>query len=58
MTSRSNIPNYSDERMLFEMQRLAAYIGDGHTYVLPLGAAHVREASFRFAFICSPMGCS
>ena len=36
-----NIPKYSDERMLFEMQRLAAYIGDGHTYVLPLAAEHV-----------------
>ncbi len=36
-----NIPNYSDERMLFEMQRLAAYVGDGHTYVLPLAAARV-----------------
>jgi hypothetical protein len=36
-----NVPRYSDERMLFEMQRLAAYIGDGHTYVLPLAAQRV-----------------
>ena len=36
-----NSPKFSDERMLFEMQRLAAYIGDGHTYVLPLAAEHV-----------------
>lgn len=36
-----NVPQYSDERMLFEMQRLAAHIGDGHTYVLPLGAERV-----------------
>ena|SRR6266550_4909088 len=36
-----NIPRYSDERMLFEFQRLAAFIGDGHTYVLPLAAEHV-----------------
>jgi len=36
-----NIPRYSDDRVLFEMQRLAAYVGDGHTYVLPLGANRV-----------------
>ena len=36
-----NVPKFSDERMLFEMQRLAAYIGDGHTYVLPLAAQRV-----------------
>jgi len=36
-----NVPRYSDERVLFEMQRLAAFIGDGHTYVLPLAAEHV-----------------
>lgn len=36
-----DIPKYSDERVLFEFQRLAAYIGDGHTYVLPLAAEHV-----------------
>ncbi|HUQ18662.1 MAG TPA: hypothetical protein VM099_03525 [Gemmatimonadaceae bacterium] len=36
-----NIPKYSDERMLFEMVRLASFIGDGHTYVLPVGAEHV-----------------
>ena len=36
-----NIPMYSDERVLFEFQRLAAYIGDGHTYVLPLAAKRV-----------------
>src|SRR5215212_7252459 len=36
-----NIPRYSDDRVLFEMQRLAAYMGDGHTYVLPLGAQRV-----------------
>ncbi len=36
-----NVPRYSDERMLFEMSRLAAYVGDGHTYVLPLAADRV-----------------
>jgi phosphoglycolate phosphatase-like HAD superfamily hydrolase len=33
-----DVPRYSDERMLFEMTRLSAYVGDGHTYVLPLAA--------------------
>jgi hypothetical protein len=32
---------YSDERMLFEMQRLAALVGDGHTYILPFAAQRV-----------------
>ena len=32
------VNQYSDDRMLFEMQRLAALVGDGHTYILPLGA--------------------
>jgi hypothetical protein len=36
-----NVPRFSDERMLFEMQRLAAHVGDGHTYVLPLAAERV-----------------
>lgn len=36
-----NVARHSDERMLFEMQRLAALVGDGHTYILPLGARHV-----------------
>ena len=34
----SNVPHYSDDRMLFEMQRLAALVGDGHTYIIPVGA--------------------
>ena len=32
------IDRYSDDRMLLEMQRLAALVGDGHTYILPVGA--------------------
>ena len=32
------VDRYSDDRMLFEMQRLAALVGDGHTYILPVGA--------------------
>ncbi len=32
------IPEYSDERMLLELQRLMSFLGDGHSYVLPAGA--------------------
>jgi hypothetical protein len=32
------VDRYSDDRMVFEMQRLAALVGDGHTYILPVGA--------------------
>lgn len=38
---RGEIPRFSDERMLAELQRLAVFAGDGHTYVLPFGAARV-----------------
>ncbi|MGH9893225.1 MAG: hypothetical protein ACREA0_14790, partial [bacterium] len=31
-----NVRTYSDQRMVVEMQRLAALAGDGHTYVLPV----------------------
>lgn len=37
-----NVPRFSDERVLFEMQRLAAHVGDGHTYVLPFGAKRIH----------------
>jgi hypothetical protein len=33
-----NVPRHSDDRMLFEMQRLAALVGDGHTYTVPFAA--------------------
>ena len=33
-----HIPDYSDDRVLYEFEHLASYVGDGHTYVLPLGA--------------------
>ena len=52
-----NIPRYSDERMLFEFQRLAAFIGDGHTYVLPLAASMCREVSFQSGSISSWTEC-
>ena len=45
-----NVPRYSDDRVLFEMQRLAAYIGDGHTYVLPLGAERVHGSVLPIRF--------
>jgi hypothetical protein len=36
---RAHIPDWSDDRALAELMRLAAMAGDGHTYVLPWGAA-------------------
>ena len=45
-----NIPRYSDDRVIFEMQRLAAYVGDGHTYVLPLGAQRVPGSMLPLRF--------
>ena len=45
-----NVPKFSDERMLFEMQRLAAHVGDGHTYVLPLGARRVTGSVIPLRF--------
>jgi len=33
---KANINKYSDERMLLELQQLAWYMQDGHSYVLPL----------------------
>jgi hypothetical protein len=36
---RARIPDWSDDRALAELMRLAAMAGDGHTYVLPWGAA-------------------
>ena len=41
------VDRYSDDRMLFEMQRLAALVGDGHTYILPVGA-RVAPGRVRF----------
>lgn len=42
---KKNIGLYSDERMLIEMERLAFYAGDGHTYILPF-AARVTNSLF------------
>lgn len=40
---KKNVPQFSDERMLAELQRLISLLGDGHSYVLPWGAEHVRS---------------
>ncbi len=39
---KKNISNFSDERMLAELQRLISNLGDGHSYVLPFGAERVH----------------
>ena len=36
-----NVPKYSDERMLAELEYLASFGGDGHTYILPFGSRRV-----------------
>lgn len=38
---KRNVAGWSDERALAELMRIAAMAGDGHTYVLPFGAARV-----------------
>ncbi len=38
---KKNVPVFSDERMLIELQRLMFQLGDGHCYVLPFGASKV-----------------
>ena len=45
-----NVHRFSDERALYEMQRLAAFIGDGHTYVLPLAAERVPGSMMPIRF--------
>jgi hypothetical protein len=40
---KKSIPNFSDERMLAELQRLISNLGDGHSYVLPFGAERVHS---------------
>ena len=37
----ANVPRYSDERMLAELEHVASFAGDGHTYMLPFGAKRV-----------------
>jgi hypothetical protein len=40
---KKSIPDFSDERMLAELERLISALGDGHSYVLPFGAEHIRS---------------
>jgi hypothetical protein len=40
---KKSIPDFSDERMLAELQRLISTLGDGHSYVLPFGAERVHS---------------
>jgi hypothetical protein len=40
---KRSIPDFSDERMLAELQRLVSTLGDGHSYVLPFGAERVHS---------------
>ena len=40
---KAEIPRFSDERMLVELQRLMVFLGDGHCYVLPFGAQRIAS---------------
>lgn len=40
---KKSIPDFSDERMLAELQGLIWKLGDGHSYVLPFGAEYVHS---------------
>ncbi len=39
---KTKVAQYSDERMLLELEKLAYYMGDGHSYALPV-ARNVRS---------------
>ena len=42
---KTHIADYSDERMLIEVQALMYHLGDGHSYILPL-LARITESKF------------
>jgi hypothetical protein len=42
---KNRAAEYSDERMLIELQQLSYFLGDGHSYMLPL-AARITESKF------------
>ena len=42
---KTRIDDFSDERMLIEMQALMYHLGDGHSYILPL-LARITESKF------------
>lgn len=47
---KTNIPQFSDERMMAELQRLISLVGDGHSYILPWGAEHVHSTRLPVRF--------
>ncbi|MGQ0646568.1 MAG: amidohydrolase family protein [Gemmatimonadaceae bacterium] len=47
---KDSVRVFSDERMLIELQRLAAFAGDGHTYVLPMGAERAQSTVLPLRF--------
>jgi hypothetical protein len=47
---REAVPRFSDERMLAEFQRLMSFLGDGHCYILPAGAARVLSTYLPLRF--------
>jgi hypothetical protein len=49
-TLRENLGVYSDQRILLEFEKLAAMLGDGHTYVLPWAAQKVEARGLPFRF--------
>ena len=42
---KTHIPDFTDERMLIEIQSLMYHLGDGHSYILPL-LATITESKF------------
>lgn len=42
---KQHITDYSDERMLIELERIMYHLGDGHSYILPFGA-NIVQAHF------------
>ena len=42
---KTRIPDFTDERMLIELQGLMYHLGDGHSYILPL-LATITESKF------------
>lgn len=45
-----SIPRYDDQRMVFELQRLMVFLGDGHTYCVPWSRGRVRSRVVPLAF--------
>lgn len=52
---KKSIPDFSDERMLAELQGLIWKLGDGHSYVLPFGQSTFIRTGCQCVFIFFPM---